>query len=992
MLDECSSRAATGRSRLAIAVAAAVFAFLVLAASDARASMYWGATINGETYGQASSAPENTQVWDLFERHAGRKVGILNMSQPWIQFEAAEMDATRARGATPMVTMGLSSTATIEKVAKGDYDAAIKAWAQAAKSWGHPFFFTPWWEMNGEWYSWGRDPEYVAAWRHFHDLVVAQGATNVTWTWLVNSLWFDPQSDPAPWYPGDAYVDWVGIDSYNWGRNPAQPDKWINPERTMTPTVTRVGQIAPTKPLVIVENASSEYGGNKADWIREMLGNYLPHHPQIDAYMWFNWNFQKDSGLRADWPIESSAPAQQAFRAGIQSSLFTTVPTTLPKLTKVPPPAAPAAGPASGPNDLSPPGSEASHPQVAAAPDGTAVAVWSGGDGAGRSIFARRISAAGLPLDVQRLSAAGTDALEPAVAIAADGTATVAWTRSKSELKEGTTKTNFVVESRRLGPDGALGPTLELSQVGQDASDPRVALAPDGTASIVWKRFDGFHPLIKERRVSADGELEATPSRTLSASGQDAVEPRLAVHADGSATVVWSRFDGSNGIVQARRIGADGEPEATTTDLSAAGRSAIEPDLVAAAGGAADVVWVRNNGSDWIVQHLRLGADGTAGAVHDLSATTRSAAEPRIEGAPGAVATVVWDRSNGTDFVVQARRIGAGGAPEAATRELSGTARTAAEPQLAIAPDGTGTVVWSRFDGSNWIVQSRSLKADGSPAASATNLSLAGRDAGSPQIALGAGGMPLTVWRRFDGATDVVQAAPLTAPRPEVALSPAEHDFGSLTVGEDDSRGFTISNPGNSKVTVGAIALGGPDPGQFTLGGVGACTAAPIPAGGSCDFSAGFAPSAAGGQEATIEVLSDAASSPDAAALSGTAIAAPKPPAPPAGGQGARGGQKATVDNSISLGRASLNRKRGTATLPVTVKSPGTLVLTGARVATHEFERAGTARLTVRARGKKLRRLERTGRVRLNLVVTFVPDGGSANAVSLRLRLKKSLG
>ena len=52
--------------------------------------------------------------------------------------------------------------------------------------------------MNGEWYSWGRDPNFVAAWRHFHDIVVAGGATNVTWTWIVNSLWDDPLSDPTP--------------------------------------------------------------------------------------------------------------------------------------------------------------------------------------------------------------------------------------------------------------------------------------------------------------------------------------------------------------------------------------------------------------------------------------------------------------------------------------------------------------------------------------------------------------------------------------------------------------------------------------------------------------------------------------------------------------------------------------------------------------------------------------------------------------------------
>ena len=79
--------------------------------------------------------------------------------------------------------------------------------------------------------------------------------------------------------------------------------------------------MAPTKPLAIVETASSEYGGNKTDWIREMLTTYLPHHPEIGAFLWFNWNFKKGD-KRADWPIESSAPAQQEFRKAIQSGVF----------------------------------------------------------------------------------------------------------------------------------------------------------------------------------------------------------------------------------------------------------------------------------------------------------------------------------------------------------------------------------------------------------------------------------------------------------------------------------------------------------------------------------------------------------------------------------------------------------------------------------------------------------------------------------------------
>src|SRR5215218_3895203 len=81
-------------------------AFLI-APSSASAGMYFGALISGETYGGAGHAPNNAEGWNLFERHAGKKVAILNQNQQWVSWDKGEMDATSARGAIPLVTMGL---------------------------------------------------------------------------------------------------------------------------------------------------------------------------------------------------------------------------------------------------------------------------------------------------------------------------------------------------------------------------------------------------------------------------------------------------------------------------------------------------------------------------------------------------------------------------------------------------------------------------------------------------------------------------------------------------------------------------------------------------------------------------------------------------------------------------------------------------------------------------------------------------------------------
>jgi hypothetical protein len=335
--------------------------------------MYWGGTIKGETYNMPGEAPTSAAVLGRFEADAGKAITMVNTGQSWGSFDATTMNAAIAVGAIPLVTMRLEG-ATLQEVIEGKQDAKIRSWAKAAKAFAYPFLFRPWWEPNGEWYPWGRKAEYVAAWRHFHDLVEEVGATNVTWAWVVNAIWGDPLSNPTPYYPGAAYVDWVGMDAYNWGKSPIQSDRWLTAEESIEPTLELLEGLAPGKPVCICESASTEFGEggpreNKALWIHEMLDQYLPSHPAIKAYLWFNWNDTKP-GVEGnfDWPIESSPAAQAAFHEGIQSNTFLSVLPRLTPLAKVPAPAWPGTsepGAPAHPGQPTPP-SDGSAPPAAA--------------------------------------------------------------------------------------------------------------------------------------------------------------------------------------------------------------------------------------------------------------------------------------------------------------------------------------------------------------------------------------------------------------------------------------------------------------------------------------------------------------------------------------------------------------------------------------------------------------------------------------------------
>jgi beta-mannanase len=184
--------------------------------------------------------------------------------------------------------------------------------------WGH--------EFNGDWYPWGivnnnSNPAlYINAYRHVHDLVVAAGATNVQWVWAFNNA-SSPDTafnDPAQSYPGDAYVDWVAIDGYNWGFGPSwdpDGDHWTSFESMFSSAYNRARTIAANRPVMISEVGSSEDGGNKAQWISDM-SNALRSgsYPHLKAVIYF------DQDKEERWSGTSSSAAHSAFTSWVNQT------------------------------------------------------------------------------------------------------------------------------------------------------------------------------------------------------------------------------------------------------------------------------------------------------------------------------------------------------------------------------------------------------------------------------------------------------------------------------------------------------------------------------------------------------------------------------------------------------------------------------------------------------------------------------------------------
>jgi hypothetical protein len=240
------------------------------------------------------------------------------MAPPWKKNFAdyrPTFELVRRAGDLNAVDMSTGSI-PLRDIAAGTYDAALRSWAGGVASWGHPFFFLLDVEMNGPWepYAPGVNgntaSDFVAMWRHFHDLAVEAGATNVTWVWCPNVDNADQFTPYRQLYPGDAYVDWTCLDGYNWtGR---QSFSWI-----FGASYRKLLDVAPSKPVMIGQTASVEGGDGKAAWIRDAFARRLPKHfGRVKAVLWFNWRIY-ERGKWMSWPIESSRAAKRAFRKTI---------------------------------------------------------------------------------------------------------------------------------------------------------------------------------------------------------------------------------------------------------------------------------------------------------------------------------------------------------------------------------------------------------------------------------------------------------------------------------------------------------------------------------------------------------------------------------------------------------------------------------------------------------------------------------------------------
>ncbi|HHD82244.1 MAG TPA: beta-mannanase [Campylobacterales bacterium] len=294
-----------------------------------------------------------------FEKSAGKKMAFTAFSQHWFKGLAYPKDQIQTianSGAMPYVRLLPRSSLeqfkaekhfSLEKIIEGQFDTQLSAWAKAAKKHGIPILVDFGVEMNGDWFGWSGamngagskdhygDPKrfdgaekYRDAYRHIIDIFRAEELHHITWVFhpnvksIPNTEW----NQPKHYYPGDDYIDWIGISIYGaiYDADYPKGSYWDTFEETLKENHKSILEISSTKPFAILEFGVTDQhpNGSKVTWLKDAFKTILSK-----KYITFKaisyWDESWENGdMTARLKIDSSPQSLKAFREAVQDSHF----------------------------------------------------------------------------------------------------------------------------------------------------------------------------------------------------------------------------------------------------------------------------------------------------------------------------------------------------------------------------------------------------------------------------------------------------------------------------------------------------------------------------------------------------------------------------------------------------------------------------------------------------------------------------------------------
>ena len=185
--------------------------------------------------------------------------------------------------------------------------------------------------MNGNWFPWslGSTPtDFIMAWRHVYNIFSNKGldSTRLQWVWCVNNQDFGNYTAEDYWV-GENYMDWIGVDGYNWGKSQSWFE-WAWPTEVFDNMIGRLRKLSSTKPLSINEYGTTSMVETnvsniqyKTEWLNQFC-DYVSNN-QVKMASYLNTDVETDwavfGGMHGD-VVWNNRTAYTAYKNCLQSN------------------------------------------------------------------------------------------------------------------------------------------------------------------------------------------------------------------------------------------------------------------------------------------------------------------------------------------------------------------------------------------------------------------------------------------------------------------------------------------------------------------------------------------------------------------------------------------------------------------------------------------------------------------------------------------------
>ena len=250
-----------------------------------------------------------------FSREFGKTPYFILLFLDWEQnIPKSLLQDIFSEGSTPVITWEPWDTQKKQKtlcedIIKGNFDQYIDDFAKEIGSLKKTVFLRFAHEMNGNWYPWSSafigPSNYKSMFRHVKDRFDALHIHNVKWIFSINCENVPSNNDYTLSYPGNSYVDYIGVDGYNWGYTRSYSE-WKSFQELFLPIYRHI-TTRYCKDILITEFGSTSVGGNKATWLFDAFSE-MRKMKRVRGFILFDMNKE------ADWSILPTSPSGKILR------------------------------------------------------------------------------------------------------------------------------------------------------------------------------------------------------------------------------------------------------------------------------------------------------------------------------------------------------------------------------------------------------------------------------------------------------------------------------------------------------------------------------------------------------------------------------------------------------------------------------------------------------------------------------------------------------